>query len=52
VKNNKDIRNLLEKNKIVPENLSPEEDIKIVSTRMKKNEKQLANKSKNKKLLN
>jgi len=52
VKNNKDIRNLLEKNKIVPENLPPEEDIKIVSTRMKKNEKQLANKSKNKKLLN
>jgi len=52
VKNNKDIRNLLEKNKIVPENLPPEEDIKIVSTRMKKNEKQLANKSKHKKLLN
>jgi len=52
VKNNKDIRNLLEKNKIVPENLPPEEDIKRVSTKMKKNEKQLANKSKNKKLLN
>ena len=45
VKNNKEMRNVLSKNNIVPENLLPEEDIKKVSTRIKKNEKQLADKS-------
>jgi len=48
VKNNKKVRGLLVDSGIVPENLPPEEDIKKLNTRLKKNEKQLANKSKSK----
>jgi len=45
VKNNKKVRGLLIDSGIVPENLPPEEDIKKVSTKLKKEDKQLANKS-------
>jgi len=39
VKNNKEMRNVLAKNKIVPENLPPEEDIKKLERKIKKDEK-------------
>jgi DNA-damage-inducible protein D len=48
VKNNKEMRDVLAKSNIVPENLPPEEDIKKSSIKLKKNEKQLASTSKNK----
>ena len=42
IKNNKDIRGVLAKNKIVPENLSSEKDIKILERKIKKDEKAIA----------
>ncbi len=45
IKNNKEIRGVLLKNEIVPEKLPPEEDLKKLERRVKKNEKQLPNKS-------
>jgi len=48
VKNNQRIRKVLLDDRIVPENLHPEEDIKKLERRVKKNEKQLAEKSKRK----
>jgi len=50
VKNNKDIRFMLMKNDIIPEELPPEEDIKKLERRVKKREKELALKSKRNKL--
>jgi len=41
VKNNKEIRQVLIKNEIIPENLPPEEDLKKLERRVKKNEKKL-----------
>jgi len=41
VKNNKEMRNVLAKNKIIPENLPPEEDIKKLERKMKKDEKKM-----------
>ena len=49
VKNNKEMRRVLAKNKIVPENLPPEEDIKKLERKIKKNEIQMARISKSKK---
>lgn len=45
-KNNKDIREVLLKNDIVPEDLPPEEDIKKLERRVKSNEKKLEQRSK------
>lgn len=45
VKNNEDVRDLLAKSGIKPEELPPEEDIKKLERRVKSNEKQLANNS-------
>jgi DNA-damage-inducible protein D len=42
VKNNKEMRKVLAKNKIVPENLPAEEDIKKLERRVKKDEKLIA----------
>lgn len=50
VKNNQEMRTVLAKNKIVPENLPPEEDIKKLERRVKKNEQQIADSSKHKKI--
>jgi DNA-damage-inducible protein D len=49
VKNNKEMRRVLAKNKIIPENLPAEEDIKKLERRVKKDEKLLANSSKHQK---
>src|SRR3989344_4778530 len=49
VKNNKEMRRVLAKNNIVPENLPPEEDIKKLERRVKKDEKKIALKKKLKK---
>jgi DNA-damage-inducible protein D len=46
VKNNKEMRNVLKKNNIIPEELPAEEDIKKLERRIKKDEKRLADKSK------
>ncbi|MFA5141419.1 MAG: DNA damage-inducible protein D [Candidatus Woesearchaeota archaeon] len=43
VKNNQDMRNILAKNKIVPENLPPAEDIKKLERKAKKDEQRIAN---------
>lgn len=51
VKNNKEIRRVLAKNNIVPENLPPEEDIKKLERRVKKDKEKLAFDSKIKKVL-
>ena len=48
VKNNEEMRRVLAKNKITPENLPAEEDIKKVERRVKKEDKRIANSSKNK----
>jgi DNA-damage-inducible protein D len=50
VKNNKEMRRVLAKNKIIPENLPAEEDIKKLERRVKKDEKALAESTKRKKL--
>ena len=42
VKNNSKVRNLLVDSGIVPENLPPEEDIKKLERKIKKDEKKLA----------
>ena len=49
VKNNKEMRRVLAKNKIIPENLPAEEDIKKLERRVKKDEKLIADTSKQKK---
>jgi len=51
VKNNKEMRRVLAKNKIIPENLPAEEDIKKLERRVKKDEKIIADASKHKKKL-
>ena len=51
VKNNKEMRRVLAKNKIIPENLPAEEDIKKLERRVKKDEKRMADSSKHKKKL-
>ena len=51
VKNNKEMRRVLAKNKIIPENLPAEEDIKKLERRVKKDEKRIADSSKHKKSL-
>jgi DNA-damage-inducible protein D len=48
IKNNTEIRGVLVKNKIVPEELPPEEDIKKLERKVKDNEKKLAKVSKKK----
>lgn len=48
IRNNKRIRNVLLEDNIVPEDLPPEEDIKKLERRVKKDEKKLANESKKK----
>jgi len=50
VKNNKEMRRVLAKNKITPENLPAEEDIKKLERRVKKDEKLMADSSKHGKL--
>jgi len=42
IKNNKEMRQVLAKNKIVPENLPPEEDIKKLERKVKDEEKKIA----------
>lgn len=42
IKNNQEMRRVLAKNKITPENLPPEEDIKKLKERVKKDEKMIA----------
>lgn len=49
VKNNKEMRAVLAKNNIVPENLAPEEDIKKLERRIKKDKERVAFDSKMKK---
>jgi DNA-damage-inducible protein D len=49
VKNNKEMREVLAKNNIIPENLPPEEDIKGLERRVRKDKEQLAFHSKMKK---
>lgn len=44
IKNNKQIREVLKTNNIIPENLPPEEDIKKLERKVKNDEKQLAKK--------
>ncbi|MFH0752142.1 MAG: DNA damage-inducible protein D [archaeon] len=51
VKNNKEMRRVLAKNKIIPENLPAEEDIKRLKRRVKKDERIMAGTSKHKKKL-
>lgn len=51
VKNNKEMRRVLAKNKIIPENLPAEEDIKKLERRVKKDEKIIADTPKHKKKL-
>ncbi len=41
IKNNKDVRDLLKKSNIVPEELAPEEDLKKLERRVKKDDKKL-----------
>lgn len=48
IKNNKQIRSVLEENKIIPENLPPEEDLKKLERRVKTHEKNLEKKSRRK----
>ncbi len=48
IKNNKQIRGVLEENKIIPENLAPEEDLKKLERRVKTHEKALEKKSRKK----
>lgn len=48
IKNNKDIRHVLINNDIFPEALPPEEDVKKLERRVKKDEKQLADNSRKK----
>ena len=48
VKNNKEMRRVLAKNKIIPEHLPPEEDIKKLQKRVKSQEEKLAEASKRK----
>ncbi|MEK6857367.1 MAG: DNA damage-inducible protein D, partial [Nanoarchaeota archaeon] len=48
VKNNKEMRSVLAKNNIVPENLPAEEDLKKLERRAKNDEKRIANSSKKK----
>lgn len=48
VKNNKEMRNVLKKNNIIPEELPAEEDIKKLERRIKKEGKLIANNSKKK----
>ena len=43
------MKNVLAKNNIIPENLPPEEDIKKLERKIKRNEKQIANSPKHKK---
>ena len=43
IKNNSEVRKVMLKNKITPEKLPPEEDIKKLERRVKSNEKKLAN---------
>ena len=45
VKNNKEMRNVLAKNNIIPENLPAEEDIKQLEKRLKKEEKLIPKKT-------
>jgi len=47
VKNNKRVRGILVESGIVPENLPPEEDIKRLENRVKKDEKRIAGSSRN-----
>ncbi|MDO8661306.1 MAG: DNA damage-inducible protein D [Candidatus Woesearchaeota archaeon] len=49
VKNNKEMRRVLAKNRIIPENLPAEEDMEKLERRVKKEEKTIANLSKYKK---
>ena len=49
IKNNKEIRKVLAKNKIIPENLPVEEDIKKIERRVKKDERIIAYASKHRK---
>lgn len=51
VKNNAEMRRVLAKNKIIPENLPAEEDIKKLERRVKKDERTIADTSKHKKKL-
>ncbi len=51
VKNNKRVRGILIESGIIPEELPPEEDIKKLERRVKKDEKKIANSSKHKKTL-
>ncbi len=46
IKNNKDLRGVLRKNNIIPENLPVEEDLRKVERRVKKEEKRMADSSK------
>ncbi|MDD3160294.1 MAG: DNA damage-inducible protein D [Candidatus ainarchaeum sp.] len=46
IKNNKEIRTVLAKNNIIPENLPPEEDIKKLERKVKNNEQKIFNVSK------
>ena len=45
MKNNTDIRQVLTNNDIIPENIPPEEDIKKLERRVKKEGSQIANAS-------
>ncbi|MCK5107285.1 MAG: DNA damage-inducible protein D [Nanoarchaeota archaeon] len=49
ITNNKDVRGVLIKNDIIPENLAPEEDIKKLERKVKIGEKELASNSKREK---
>lgn len=42
VKNNQDVRELLAKSGIVPENLQPEQDVKKLERKVKSDEKKIA----------
>ena len=46
VKNNEEMRRVLAKNNIVPENLPPEEDLKKLERRVKKDKEKLTQHSK------
>jgi DNA-damage-inducible protein D len=47
IKNNTEVRKVMTKNNIYPENLTPEEDIKKLERRIKKDEKEIAKNVKN-----
>ena len=51
VKNNREMRRILAKNKIIPENLPVEEDLKKLERRVKKDEKKIAASSKHHKTM-